>query len=313
MKKLLQIFLLWACATTIQAQQLSLFTQYRHHATILNPAMVSSDYLAYDNNISIGISYRSQWVDIKNHPVTQTLVGDYIQADGGGVALMAGGYIINDQTGPTGYTGAYGKIGGVLTDDPYYGGLAFGISAGVVQYRLRFEELRFRDITEAIPVENQSKIFPDVGLGAYFYQRLSSGWFDDDLVYAGISIPQVFGLNVGFQDNVGDISVKRIQHIYANAGLYKFFSDESFIEFSTWAKFAPTAPISVDLNIRYQMNSGFWIGTGASINGNFHLETGFIIAERLRLGYGFDYSFQTFGANAGNTHEVNLNFSFPTY
>ena len=58
------------------------------------------------------------------------------------------------------------------------------------------------------------------------------------------------------------------------------------------------------------MNSGIWIGTGGSLSGNYHFETGFVIADQLRIGYGFDYSFSTFGPFARGTHEVNVNFSF---
>ena len=47
--------------------------------------------------------------------------------------MVVGGYLINDQTGPTGFTGAYGRFAGIISDDPYFGGLSFGISLGVVQ------------------------------------------------------------------------------------------------------------------------------------------------------------------------------------
>ena len=312
MIRLLHFCLFLCFAYTIQAQQIPLFTQYRQHASILNPAMVNSDYLAFENNISIGVSYRSQWLDIKNHPVTQTLIGDYLYTEGSGVNLMAGGYLINDQTGPTGFTGAYIKGGGMLTDDPYFGGLSFGLSLGVVQYRVNVQDIRLRDISDTLPLDNQSKVFPDAGLGAFYYQRLSTkNWMDESLIYGGISIPQVIGLNLEFSDLTGSFDTKRIQHFYAVTGFYKFFDNDSFLEPSAWVRFAPNAPISVDFNIRYQLNAGFWVGTGASTGGNAHLETGFIIAERLRIGYGFDYSFSTFGGLAGNTHEIHLNYSFP--
>ena len=311
MIRLLYLLTFLCLSSTISAQQIPLFTQYRQHASIINPAMINSDYLAYENNLSIGVSYRSQWVDIPNNPVTQTLVGDYMDTNGGGVRLLTGGYIINDQTGPTGFTGAYGKIGGVLSDDPYYGGVSFGLSFGVVQYRVNAEDIRLQDPSDSVPLNNQSKVFPDVGLGAFAYHRLSQGWLEDAVVYGGLSIPQVMGLNLDFSDATGEVSTKRIQHFYAVAGMYKFFDNDSFLEPSAWVKFAPNAPISVDFNLRYQMTSGFWIGTGASLSGNYHLETGFIIAQRLRIGYGFDYSFSNFGSYAGNTHEIHVNFSLP--
>lgn len=304
------LFLCSLCGSSY-AQQLPLFTQYRDHATIINPAMVSPDYLGFENNITIGASYRTQWIGISNNPNTQTIHADFLQADSKGIALMTGGYIINDQTGPTAFTGLYGKIGGMITDDPYYGGLAFGLTAGVVQYRIAASEIRLRDQLDVVPLLDQAKIFPDVGIGVFYYKKINNrSWFDDDYVYGGLSIPQVIGLDIEFSDITGRVQTKRIQHLFANIGWYKFFDEGRFIEFSAWGKYTFNTPITADFNIRYQMNSGFWIGTGASTNGNYHLETGFVLDERFRVGYGFDYSFNSYGPNIGSTHEINLNYAF---
>ena len=122
--RLLVILLLLFAVQGLQAQQLSLFTQYRENTTVINPAAVEADYLAYGLNASIGISYRQQWAGISGSPTTQVLRGSYIADGMSGVALMAGGHIINDVTGPTGLTGFYGRIAGILTDDPAYGGFS---------------------------------------------------------------------------------------------------------------------------------------------------------------------------------------------
>ncbi len=310
-RRLFLLSCLWFFAFGANAQQLPLFTQYRDNHTIINPAMLSSDYLLYENNITIGASYRSQWRDLKNRPVTQNIHFDYLNSYGSGVALTAGGYLINDQTGPTGFTGVYGKIGGILTDDPYFGGLSFALNFGAVQYRINAAEIKLRDVGDQLPFENQAKIFPDVGLGVYYYLKLQGkGWFDDDYLYGGISAPQILGLDLEYSDLTGKVSLKRIQHIYANIGLYKFMRDDNFLEPSVWLRYAPNAPLSVDFNLRYQMINGFWIGAGASLSGNAHLELGFVIEEHMRIGYGFDYSFSSFGPSTGGSHEINLNYSF---
>ena len=81
-------------------------------------------------------------------------------------------------------------------------------------------------------------------------------------------------------------------------------------------KYAPNAPINVDVNLRYQFAENLWIGTGASTAKNAHVEAGLLIGDlesysrNLKIGYGFDYSFSTFGPSAGATHEVNIAFSF---
>ncbi len=316
MRRIILFFVLIFVAELISAQQLPLFTQYRENAGIINPAAVSNNYLLHEHNISFGASYRKQWVGLDAAPETQTLRGEYMYAESGGFAWIAGGHIINDQTGPTGFTGAYGRIAGIITDDPYYGGLSFGLSFGAVQYRVNTTKIRLRELNDVLTADDQSKVFPDVGLGVYYYRQMESGFLDGDHVYAGFSVPQVFGLDLEFEDEDGKFNTQRIQHYYGLLGLYHYFQNDSYIEPSVWVKYAPNTPLNVDFNLRYQMESNFWLGTGLSTAGNLHLEMGYITGEdigwdgNLNIGYGFDYSFSSFGPSAGSTHEINVTYSF---
>ncbi len=297
------------------SQQLPLFTQYRHNQGIINPASINADFFTFEQNISFGASYRLQWNALTAAPKTQTLHGEYFQNSRGGVNLLAGGYLINDQTGPTGFTGIYGRIGGVITSDPDFSGLSFGLNVGAVQYRVNTEDLRLRDEGDIIVSENQNQIYPDVGIGAFAYTTLEGGMLDDAIIFGGLSVPQVIGLDLEFENENGTFKTQRIQHIYAQAGMYHFFRNESFLEISTWLKYAPNVPVNADFNLRYQMQSNFWTGAGMSTAGNLHFEAGFILGgnvgfdNTLRIGYGYDYSISSFGPYVGNTHEINLAFS----
>ncbi len=302
-----------------EAQQLPLFTQYRENNALLNPAAVSNDLLIYQHNISFGASYRNQWVGLEAGPRTQTLRGEYVSVTGNAVELLVGGSLINDQTGPTGFTGLYGRIGGVLTDDPEDNGLCFGLNLGVVQYRIKASELRLRELNDVLGSRDQSQIFPDVGVGVYYYKYLNSGFLDDSFVYGGLSIPQVMGLNLEFKGEDGQFYTKRIQHFYGLAGLIHYFGNDSFIEPSVWVKYAPGVPFNADFNIRYQMANNFWIGTGISSGANYHVEAGYLIGEsagwdnNIKIGYGFDYSFSAFGPTAGSSHEINIAYTIGSY
>lgn len=315
---LLPILLLFSL--TLSAQQLSLFTQYRENATIINPAALESDFFAYGNNMTLGASYRAQWVGLSGGPRTQTLRASFISLGGAGVNLTAGGHVINDVTGPTGFTGIYGRIGGVVGSDPEYSGLAIGISGGMVQYRIDADKVQVRDIGDPVAEQDNSQLFPDVGVGIYFYNTVG----DNNYFYAGASVPQVLGLNLLFSDENGDFEIERIRHFYGMLGYYLFFENESFVELSAWGKYVQGAPMNVDFNIRYQLPTALWIGTGLGKGSsmtdsnatNFHIDAGVVLGEAagfdstIRFGYGFDYSFSSFGPTAGSTHEVNLTYSF---
>ncbi len=315
MTRLPLLLCLLLASAYLQAQQLSLFTQYRENATLINPAAVESDFLAYGQNLTFGASIRNQWVGVTGGPKTQTLRGSFISTQWTGVTLQGGGHIINDVTGPTGFTGLYGRIGGVVTGDAEYGGLSIALSGGVVQYRVDADKVKLREDGDVIGVQDESQIFPDLGFGVYYYQMLG-GAMDGDYIYGGISVPQILGLDLSFQDENGDFVVQRLRHFYGQFGLYKFFRDDSFIEPSLWIKYVANAPVNVDLNLRYQLPSSLWIGTGVSTAKNFHIDAGFVLGDNvgfdnlIRVGYGFDYSFSAFGPFAGSTHELNVTFSF---
>ena len=300
--------LLVLLSTQLMAQQLPLFSMYRHQSTLLNPAALPSDYFARDQNLTFGAAYRRQWTGIDNAPTTQTLHGNYFFKDLNGFAPSLGGYLMNDQTGPTGMTGLYVNGGGFISEDPYYSGIGIGLSFGLVQYRLNTAELRLRDPGDILLGETQTQLFPDVGLGVFAYGRLGN----DDLIYGGVSLPQVLGLNLAFRGENGEFETQRVRHYYANAGFYHFLDNDNFIEPSVWVRYVNGADISVDLNVRYQMVQNLYIGAGGNSSGAFHVETGLMLGDTytfdntFQIGYSFTRWFSQFGPDAGPTHEFNL-------
>jgi len=300
----------------LPAQQLSLFTQYRENLGILNPAAIAADYLLYESNVTFGASYRAQWTAFPSNPTTQTIHGVYLNPKRYAFNMFAGGFLVNDQTGPTGLTGLYGRAGGVITGDPYYGGISLGISVGLVQFRLKTSEIRFRDPDDVVAMGgDQAQLYPDVGAGVFAYKRIEGGALADDVIFGGVSVPQVMGLDLTFRNATGDYSTERVRHFYGVLGFYKFLEEYSFLEPSLWVKYAPNTPVNVDFNLRYQTAYNFWIGTGMSTAKNFHMEGGLLLGEAgfgnlLRIGYAFDYSFSDFGPFTGGTHEVNLAYTF---
>jgi len=308
MSRLFYIIILLNITIPVFSQQTPLFTQYRESYSIINPAAVSSDYLLREQNLDFGISLRSQWNNLNNHPVTQTVKGNFIYTQSG-VSLMTGGYLINDRTGPTSFSGLYGKIGGILSDDPYWGGISMGLTLGVQQFRVDASQFITRQEGDLLASQDQSKIAPDVGFGFYYYKRFEKGWFSDDIVYAGVSVPQVLGLKIAFQEADQEFDIRRTQHINLVAGYYKMLDNDKFIEPSIWLRYVANAPISLDINFRYHVNKSIFFGFGGSLARTFHFETGFVIGEQLRIGYGFDFPFNTIGPIGRSTHEVNLSFA----
>jgi len=305
-----------ATSTVLYAQQLPYYTQYRELSGILNPAAISSNYMIFEQNGSVGASYRVQWADLAEAPRTFILHGDYL-VDAGGVNPLLGGYIMSDQTGPIATTGVYAKVGGVLSSKPERGGISLALTAGAVQFRVNSDKVRLRDDDDLIAQQNLTSLYPDVGIGFFAYQRLKGKKVKGDYIYGGVSVPQVIGPTLSLvDDNGAEFSVKRNQHIYGNLGFIHNLWNDSFLEPSVWVKYVPNAPINIDANLRYFFAEGLWAGAGGSSAQTAHVEFGFMIGDNigyennLKVGYGYDYSFSSFGPSVGGSHELNVSYVF---
>jgi len=312
MNKHLFYTLVWlAMACPAVAQQLPLLSQLQESVGVLNPAALSSSYLYFGNDFRIGATYHGQWTQIEGGPRTSQLVVETVFEDYSPITPLAGAYLITDQTGPTGFSGLYAKVGGILSDDPATRGVSIALQAGVNQYRLRFDELQLRDPEAVLASGDDGRIFPDVGLGIFAYETVG-----DNVFYAGLSAPQVLGLNFSFRGADGRVETQRYAHYYAQAGAILRLRDEAFLEPTAWVKHVPNLPTNITASLRYQSSTALYVGLGGSSSRTIHAEGGVVLGDRsyggryFRIGYGFDYAFRRYGPYAGGTHEINLTYAF---
>jgi type IX secretion system PorP/SprF family membrane protein len=297
----------------VAAQQLPLFTNYLDNATLINPASINTDFFTRDIKNSLSATYRRQWVGLENAPCTQNIKFDYNSSDRN-MNFLAGGYLINDKTGPTGFTGIYGKYGIILSDRVEDYGFSIALNAGFVQYRLKTSELKLRDGDDIIASNDRTQYYPDAGIGIQYYNTF--GGRSNDKFFAGLSIPQLLGLNFDVSDTKGNYSIQRVQHFYGNFGMIKNIGDESFLQPMAWIKYVPGAPVNVDLNLRYQFNRVFWMTLGGSTAKVMHLDAGVSIFKDynspylFKIGYGYDYYYENYSSYIGSSHEIVLSMGF---
>ncbi len=275
------IVILLLSAVQLSAQQLPNFTIYRDQWNVINPAALSNNYIINELNFTVGGAYRRNWLNVNDAPETQILNFEMVLEDRNAVF---GAHVINDRTGKLGQTGFYGNYAYILdmggrTDRA----LVIGLGAGLVQYGAKLSEIDFPDLANR-PSIDDNLMYPDFSLGAFFYE--------EDEYYLGVSIPQVFGLDTRFVAENGRYDVKRLPHVYAVAGKYinSFLGNStSFFEVSGWARYVPNAPLSVDINGRWQISELYWAGLGfgtafgQKLTGSARLETGFVLGEQVRI------------------------------
>ena len=314
MRELLVLLsLLWAC--NLSGQQLPLFTQYSENRGLINPASIHPDYFLKDYNANIGITHRSQWNAIPNHPET-TAIRAEVLSEAGGSSILAGAYIIRDQAGPISQTGVYGRFNFINTSDySNKNGFALGLLGGIVQYRINGTQRLADDVGDPTLLEAElaTTNAPDIGLGVSFFQELKNR----DVIYIGASVPQILNLTQTFTDENSSFDFSRIRHYYGTASYYRFLGEVSHLELSAWVRYLPGVPINYDGNLRYRMSDLMYIGVGWNSAGLGHFEAGFYLGEsinlydnQIKLGYSYDPAFNRFGFSFGNTHEFTMSYSF---
>ena len=69
------------------------------------------------------------------------------------------------------------------------------------------------------------------------------------------------------------------------------------------------------MNLIYQIAQNFWLGLGGSTAQSMHIEGGILLGENLgfdntlKVGYGYDYSFSSYGPYTGGSHEINITYA----
>jgi len=283
----------------IAAQQLPLFNQNREN---LNPAYVPSNFLNYGLRTSAMLRYRNQWTGLEGAP--KTIIGTFSHWEDK-LNLLYGGSIVHDETGPISLTGIYGKAGyGLRLSSDLL--LTVGLKGGLVQYRVKGEELDFLESGD-IAEETTVKLFPDFSLGAMLYFK--------EQYYVGFSVPQIFGLDLEFKDKVGTYNIQRVQHYYGIVGAYYDFGykDLSRLDFSSEVRYVQNIPFYINANAAYEYRELLWVSGGFSNTREMTVGAGVIkdLGEGfLKIGYNFSYFFQEYGPFYNAVHELGVSYSW---
>ena len=295
MKKNFLIILLLCVMTVGKAQQLQTSSLYDMQGLLHNPAMSGLTMKGM-----LGITYRNQWTGTSGNPQTATLFGSFALPEH---KIGLGGYIYNDQTGPTSRTGiqlAFAKHIPLKNDAT----LSLGIEARGLQYAIDVDKLQQSLGTDPVLGNGDNKFKFDAGFGiAYSDKKLT----------IGASVSQLIQSKLGFYTgNLTTTEEGRLyRHFYLHGG-YKFKMDgATTITPNFLLTYLPNAPEEFQIGARVEHNEVFWWGLGYRINQSFLLSAGVHINKKFTIGYAFDiyntpYSIYEKGSNS---HEILLRYN----
>jgi type IX secretion system PorP/SprF family membrane protein len=296
MKKLylVAILVVFTCLD-LQAQQDPHYTQYMYNMNVINPA-----YAGSKENLSIGMLYRKQWVEIEDAPTTMTLSGHSPVGKNVGMGLS----VIKDNIGPVEENNIYGDFSYTLN----LGGehkLAFGIKAGLTLHKVGL----YSDIYNTLPDPNDPAFAQDTN-NSYF--NLGTGFFYyTNKYYVALSVPNM--MKSKHLDFNGREFGSEASHYFLTGGYVFDINENIKLKPFFMVKSAFEAPASFDLSTNVLFNQKFEAGLTYRLQDSFGAMFNYAISPNVKLGYAYDHIVSDLNVTTPSSHEVILLFdlNFP--
>lgn len=275
------------------AQQESLFTTYRYHMNVVNPA-----YAGVDGETVLMSTIRQQWTGIKDAPQTQavsfgTSVGNHL---GLGVSMVYDKTFIEKQT-QLGIDFSYKIQVGPLTD------LYLGIKAGGNFYNVNTSGLETYSPQSDPALVTINQFNPNVGVGALL---------KNDKFFVSLSVPRMLNTErAKNKDGYTAVATDRA-HIYLSSG-YDYDLNtvtELVLKPSFMMRYVDGSPLSVDINLMLQIEKFLEIGGSYRVDNAYAAIAGLTISDHLTLGYAYEVSTGKVMASAKQSNEFFLRFKF---
>lgn len=280
---------------SLKAQQEAMFTHYMYNTLLVNPA-----YAGSKEALTGTLLHRSQWVDFKGGPITQTLT---IHGPLKSQKIGLGGSVVNDKIGPVKTMAAYIDFAYIakLTEKS---NLAFGLKGGVNSMHVNLNALELDDQTDAAFQNNiNNKVLPNFGFGMYF---------SNERFYAGLSIPKLLENNFRTEEAKFATDIReQVRHYYFIAGAVFKLSETVELKPTTLVKVTKAAPIEADITANFIYKKKLTLGAMYRTGDAYGLLVGFNLTPQVHLGYSYDmsYGLKTITYNKG-THEIMLSYDF---
>jgi type IX secretion system PorP/SprF family membrane protein len=287
------LFLLGLYCNSAEAQQLPIYTNYLLNNYAYNPAVAGSE-----GNLKASLNYRDQWSGFKGAPKTFLLSVHGPLKKSPKIAI--GGIVINDQSGLLQRTSGYISFTYHLKLNKKTK-LAFGLSGGVVQYRVKLYDKVIYDKDDRFLYDNiVNATTYDGNAGLYLYH---------DKFFIGISGMQIFSNKVQFKKGF-DAKAVLTPNIYVNAG-YNIKAGKTFvIQPSVLVKFNQPTPYQPEYALKGIYKDVFWLGVMYRTDDAICPMVGFTIKDLCTVAYSFDYTVSSFAKYNRGTNEFNLTFKF---
>ena len=268
------------------------YSQYWTNGLAINPAYAGSRECF--SNI---ILYRNQWMGFDGAPVTQTLSSHAPFKD---EKNAVGLFLFHESIGVSDYYDIFAnyafrfKLGN--------GRLSLGLRAGVTYFQGDYSDVSANP--EGFgndPIwQNESEIFPNAGVGAYYYT---------EKFFAGFSVPKL--LSYEMSGSTKNMSVNPENYDFLFTGGYIFRFSEAF-------KLRPAFLVRYRLNNTLQFDAGanlifydvVWVGGSYRADDEYIFMLEYQVNHQIRVGGAYEFSGGELAGQQDGSFELVLRYDF---
>lgn len=273
-----------------QAEQSSL---YMYNALYYNPA-----YAGTRNTLSATVIAREQWIGLDAAPSSQYFsIHSPLKNRKMGVGL----HFNNDKVGARKKSTIYADLASTIKLNKKNDRLNLGLSAGIDNYSFGFSDLYAIDPNDAIASLNMTKLTPNIGAGAYFY---------NERYYAGISVPTIidyFDKSNGISHNINK------RHLFITGGYVFKLNTTMDLKAASLIRYTHGAPITIELNANLLLYKKVWIGAMYRSGEGTGVNASVVFLDAFTVGYAYDYPLNELRVYQKGSHEIMLQYDFTRY
>lgn len=272
------------------SQNTTRFSQFNVAKGLLNPAAVGTEA-----QYSAELIYRYQWMGVKGAPTTFGFIGGWEINP----SMAVGITVLNDEVGiAQNNTFAASYAYRVIFNDDQY--LALGVNAGTENVVSRFDQVSTIDPNDPAFHRGYNRWLFNAGFGLYY---------NDDRFYLGASIPEL--VQNTFRGSEKGFNMARF-HYYLTGGFYAG-KGNYVLNPLIQIKYTNDAPIQGDLLLRNIINGTFAFTVGYRSENAAVVGFDFMVANKVRFGYSFNYNVGKLRTQTGMAHELYLACGLPFY
>jgi type IX secretion system PorP/SprF family membrane protein len=285
-----------ALVSTVQAQQIPLYSNYFFTPYIYNPSRSGTEGFT-----EATLLHRRQWTDIQGSPETSALaLNGSLNEEKVGWSI----YGFSDQTDIIKRIGVYGNYAyHVKLSDKSQ--LSFGLGAGYLANNIDVNSIRARDPNDVFIITNGDRGSFDLNFGI----NLKLADFQ-----IGAAVPQLIGNSVKYAEVPNTdtkVAYSLLRHYVFNAQYdFGFAGDKNVLSPMVMVRAAKNVPVQVDAGLMFAMKDYGYIGamfrSEYAVTGNL----GVNLTEQLTVGYAYDFSLNDYGSDLGTSHEFMLTYRF---